>query len=126
MRKVAGSIALVALLLLPCAGCGSKAGTFAATTVPVKGKVTYQGKPLTKGTIKFEPDSGREAHGEINSDGSFVLTTFKEGDGAVPGLHRVAVSGAGRQVPIKFANVSSSKIEKEVVDGTTDYPIDLK
>lgn len=126
MRNVAGPIALAALFLLPCTGCGSKAQSFTATTVPVKGKVTYQGKPLTKGTVTFEPDSGREAHGEIKSDGSFVLTTFKEGDGAVPGLHRVAVSGAGRQIPIKFTNVSSSKIEKEVAEGTTDYPIELK
>jgi len=126
MRNVAGPIILVALFLIPCTGCGSKAETFTVTTVPVKGRVTYLGKPLTKGTVKFEPDSGREAHGDIKSDGSFVLSTFKEGDGAVPGTHRVAVSGAGRQVPIKYANVSSSKIEKEVVEGTTDYPIDLK
>ena len=67
-------------------------------TVPVKGKVTYKGKPLTEGEIVFEPDnSGREAHGSIQPDGSFELTTFKTGDGAVPGTHRVAVTSGNQQ-----------------------------
>lgn len=126
MRKLAATL-LGCLFLLPCAGCGSRTGTtYTTATLPVKGKVTLNGKPVTKGTVTFEPDSGREAHGNIQSDGTYVLTTFKEGDGAVPGTHRVAVSNAGRTVPNKFANVSSSKIEIEVSEGKTDYPIDLK
>lgn len=126
MPKTAATI-LGCLFLLPCAGCGSSAGTtYTTTTVPVKGKVTLNGKTVTEGMITFEPDSGREAHGDIQSDGTYTLTTFKEGDGAVLGTHRIAVSGAGRSVPNKFAHVSSSKIEIEVSEGKTDYPIDLK
>lgn len=127
MRNLAASLVLASLFLLPCAGCGSNAQTaYTTSTVPVKGKVTLNGKPLTKGMVTFEPDSGREAHGDIKSDGTYVLTTFKEGDGAVPGTHRVAVSNAGRSVPNKYTHVSSSKIELEVSDGKTEYPIDLK
>jgi hypothetical protein len=99
------------------------------TTVPVKGKVTYKGKPLTQGEIVFEPDSaGREAHGNILPDGSFELTTFKQGDGAVPGTHRIAVTGTSRNdgVPAKFKNVSSSKTQVEVAEGKTEYAVDLR
>ena len=62
--------------------------------LPVKGKVTYKGQPVAKGTIRFEPDGyGRPATGRLQSDGSFVLGTNKEGDGVVAGAHRVSVSG---------------------------------
>ena len=98
-------------------------------TVPVKGKVTYKGKPLTQGEIVFEPESaGREAHGGIQSDGTFELTTYKQGDGAVPGTHRVAVTGTSKKdaVPTKYKNVSSSKTQVEVAEGKTGYTVDFK
>lgn len=126
-----GAISLLAsaLVLSACAGCGSSTGAFIGSTVPVKGKVTYKGKPLTRGEIVFEPDSGgREAHGTIGPDGGFELTTYKQGDGAVPGTHRVAVTGTSKQdgVPVRFRNVSSSRVEVEVSDEKSDYPIDLR
>jgi hypothetical protein len=121
-------VALAFALLVSC-GCGSSPRADGSAIVPVKGKVTYKGKPLTEGSITFEPDDfGREAHGSIKPDGTFVLTTFKEGDGAVRGLHRVAVTGSGKgvSVPVKFRTPSSSKVEVEVSDAKTDYAIDLK
>src|SRR5262245_8380587 len=85
MQRGTGSIVLATLVLVPCWGCGSDASHFVGSTVPVKGMVTYKGKTLTQGEVVFEPvDSGREAHGQIESDGRFTLTTFKQGDGAVP------------------------------------------
>ncbi len=105
-------------------GCGSSTQAQAAfSTVPVKGKVLLKGKPLTSGTVKFEPDAGRTAYGEIGPDGTFTLGTFSTNDGAVGGTHRVAVTGKG--VPIQYRNVSSSEIEVEVVAGKTDYSITL-
>jgi hypothetical protein len=117
---------LAAALLAP--GCGSSsAEPPTGATVPVKGVVTYKGKPLTRGTVVFEPDSGREAHGGIQPDGSFVLTTFVADDGAMPGTHRVAVTGLPKNVlPLKFQNVGSSGVEMEVAAGKADYAIDLK
>lgn len=90
-------------------------------TVPVKGKVIYRGKPLTQGQIVFRPtDAGREATGQIKPDGTFALTTHKDGDGAVVGTHKVTVTNAGRNVrPKKVTQV-------EVVAGTTDYIINLQ
>ena len=131
MRAGASSITLATLVLLPFWGCGPSDRPYVAPTVPVKGKVTYQGKPLTQGSVTFEPDgTGREANGSIQPDGTFVLSTFKEGDGALVGVHRIAVSGTGKGgkeiVPIKYRNTSSSKVEVEVVEGKAEYAIDLK
>jgi hypothetical protein len=130
MRTCACWFGLAAVLLASCSGCGSDAGQFVGKTIPVKGKVTFKGKPLTQGEIVFEPDggAGREAHGNIQGDGTFELTTFKAGDGAVPGTHRVAVSGTSKKdaVPVKYKNTSSSKTEVEVAEGKADYLVDLK
>jgi hypothetical protein len=100
--------------------------------IPVKGKVTYKGQPVTKGSIKFEPDGfGREAHGQIQSDGTFVLTTLKEGDGAVAGHHRVAVTGTGIKSPKdalakKYGGVSSSGWTADVDAEHTEFTFDIK
>jgi len=130
MRTGACWFILSTALLVTCWGCGSDSGQFVGQTVPVKGKVTYKGKPLTQEEIVFEPDggSGREAHGNIQPDGTFELSTFKAGDGAVPGTHRVAVSGTGKKdaVPVKYKNTSSSKTEVDVAEGKAEYVVDLK
>jgi hypothetical protein len=61
-----------------------------APLVSVKGKVTYKGQPLTKGVIRFEPSGyGRAASGKLQSDGTYVLSTLKDGDGVVAGKHTV-------------------------------------
>ena len=39
----------------------------------------------------FIPERGRGASGELQPDGTFTLTTFSTGDGAVVGKHRVAI-----------------------------------
>jgi hypothetical protein len=117
-----------ALLLVPFlgAGCGSSAAQGAAT-LPVKGKVVLKGKPLTKGTIRFEPEgAGKEGFGEIQPDGTFVLTTYKKDDGAVVGNHRVSINTIDKSVPVKYGSPNTSKLEIEVSEGKTDYTIDLK
>jgi hypothetical protein len=76
------------LILAACAllgGCGG------ATTAPVSGRVTYNGKPVTAGRIMFYPESGRAAVGQLGPDGRYTLTTLQPGDGALLGSHRVAI-----------------------------------
>ena len=46
------------------AGCGPGEEPH-PETVPVQGKVTYQGQPVPKGTVTFQPASGQPAVGEI-------------------------------------------------------------
>jgi len=87
------SALLCAVLLAP--GCGPSL----PETVPVRGKVTWRGKPLGDGTVVFQPQPGkiaeglpvRPATGHLRPDGTFELTTFRAGDGAVPGVYGVAI-----------------------------------
>lgn len=92
----------VAFLAATWLGCGSGG----AGTSPVSGKVTYQGQPVTGGTLNFSPTAppgsaiaGRPASGKVQSDGSFVLMTNKPSDGAVVGKHRVMYSPPVPEMP---------------------------
>jgi hypothetical protein len=60
---------------------------------PVRGTVTVNGKPLPpcQGRISFHPEKGRLATAALEPDGSFVLTTFNPGDGALIGSHKVTI-----------------------------------
>ena len=69
------------------AGCGSDR----PETTPVGGIVTWDGRPVTEGRIMFYPENGRAATGQIGSDGTYSLTTFKPNDGAMLGKHRVTI-----------------------------------
>ncbi len=95
VRRHSARAAYGALLGAGCViwllGCG---GSDSPETVAVSGSVTYQGSPLTNGKVMFNPvDSqvGRVAHGQINEDGSFVLSTYHDGDGARPGDYNVSI-----------------------------------
>lgn len=100
------SVSLVCLAGLGIAvgivGCGSGGHG----TAPVKGKVTYDGKPVTGGNLTFAPlgggtqaDVGKPASGDVQSDGSYTLTTYMQADGAVIGKHRVSYSAPTVETP---------------------------
>lgn len=87
VRPALGLLALLGLTALT--GCGG-AGTY-----PVQGKVLLpDGTPLRGGLISFQPadDGKHSADGEIQEDGTFALRTFEDGDGALPGKYRVAIT----------------------------------
>ncbi len=125
-------IVVAAVSVMICWGCGPAGSGKMPDAIPVKGKVTYKGQPVTKGSITFEPDGfGREAHGPIQSEGTYVLTTYKEGDGAVTGHHRVAVTGTGIKSPKdalakKYGGVASSGLTADVDAEHTEFNFDLK
>ena len=87
-RLPAVSCLLLTAYFLLLAGCGPEH----PETAGVTGKITYQGKAVTEGKIMFYPESGRAAVGTISEDGSYQLTTFDEGDGALLGKHRVTIT----------------------------------
>lgn len=123
--SLAGSI----MLISGCGGATEQASSL-LKPVPVKGSVMFKGKPLTGGTVRFEPeDGGREAAGNIEPDGTFTLTTFESADGAVTGKHRVAVDPPAdkpKSLPAKYKNAASSGIVLEVTPDKTEYIVDLK
>ncbi|MHB1559557.1 MAG: hypothetical protein ACYC61_19085 [Isosphaeraceae bacterium] len=124
------------LLVVTCCaalcGCGTSGGGKVPDLIPVKGKVTFKGKPVSKGVVRFEPEGvGREASGTIQPDGTFVLTTHKDGDGAVAGHHRVSIVGTGptparELIPKQYTQASTSKIELDVDAEHSEFPIDLR
>ena len=73
-----------ALLVASTIGCSDRLATY-----PVAGKVEFTtGGAVHVGTIELKSrEHGVQARGPIQPDGSFVLTTYQDGDGAVAGMH---------------------------------------
>ena len=95
VRSTAAALLIALLMLLGMAGCGPR---HPAATYPVSGKVVFaDGTPLASGgvvlceSVAAEGQPAFNARGAIQSDGTFRLSTFGEGDGAVAGKHRVLV-----------------------------------
>jgi hypothetical protein len=132
------SKAVIFILLLALAvGCGSGR----PKTAVVRGTVTYKGKPVPNGTITFTPNSGPTATGEIAPDGSYQLTTFRKGDGAVLGEHKVVVVAMQKNndpnieaftplpppiVPTKYTSLATTDLKAEVKDEDNTINFDLK
>jgi len=77
-----------AVLGIVLTGCSDR-----IATAPVEGVVYYDGDPLHVGTVTFLPEEeGPYATGTIRPDGTFTMTTYDEGDGAILGKHRVMIS----------------------------------
>jgi hypothetical protein len=84
------SLGLLPLLLLwTFLGCSS--GN--PPTYKVKGKVAFpDDTPVTWGRVECQSEKGgHNAAGKIKADGTFELSTFRDGDGAIAGHHRVIV-----------------------------------
>jgi hypothetical protein len=139
-RRIApGAIAaavLACLVALP--GCGESGPTMGR----VYGKVTYNGKPVPKGTITFVPTTpgGRNATGVIAEDGSYSLQTESPGDGAITGDYKVAISARDdvildyipkkapppkRLTPEKYENPETSDLTAKVESGSNSRDFDL-
>src|SRR5205814_1188693 len=80
------------------AGCGGGAGR-PPETIPVKGMVKYQGKPVPKLSVAFIPEKGMLASGTTDAEGKFTLMTNKPGDGAMVGTYKVAISFVSDEIP---------------------------
>jgi hypothetical protein len=145
-------IQLLSCLLIIAAmhGCGPSQ----PSTTKVTGTVTYNGEPVEGATVVFgaASEGGRAATGVTDSAGKFTLTTFEQGDGAVPGSYTVAISKtetiggmsaeeehaameAGEEVeeaetiqhlPEKYLNGPTSGLTAEVTaDGRNDFTFEL-
>jgi hypothetical protein len=91
-------IACLSMMIMGIIGCG--AAEYRKDVVPVSGTVTCGGRPVTEGYVYFVPKvpagadamkSGKAASGYINADGTYTLTTYDEGDGALVGEHEVHI-----------------------------------
>ncbi len=77
--------------------CGGTLGCGGPTTHSLAGRVVYAHDQSPAGDLvgytvtAVCSDPPLTAVGEVQSDGSFELSTFQEGDGAVAGKYRVAL-----------------------------------
>jgi hypothetical protein len=130
------ALALVGLVPLACGPSGPEMAT-------ISGKVTYNGKPVPKGTITFIPTTpgGRNAVGVIAADGSYALQTEKPGDGALLGDYNVTISAHDEAVldyipakpvepkllaPAKYENPKTTDLKATVKRGASPVNFDLK
>lgn len=122
-------------------GCGDSGGNL----VPVVGKVTVDGQPLTTGTgnVSFRPEKGnanrQEPAGAIEPDGSYRLSTAGK-EGAPPGRYRVLVVDVepidpknpfpyGKRkshVSYKYSDPKTTDVVIEVVPSPAPGAYDLK
>jgi hypothetical protein len=127
MRNYAALLLAMGVLLL--SGCEPTAPAL----VPVKGKLTVNGRSLKGATLVFTPDVAKGGHGPQSfavtaDDGGFTLKT-NDGVGAVAGWHRVTVAPSADDVELmtlmeKFLDPERSGIVREVKAGVANV-IDL-
>ena len=138
--------AILGLAAVACFGCSSRyedawsrsrPKTFSCT-----GSVEHRGQPVVGALVNFAieiPDATRpevvhnhQAVGFTGPDGAFRLKTFRDGDGAVAGTHRVRIvipvladpAAPGEAlpaavIPARYASFDASKLTADV---TPDGP----
>jgi len=124
-----------AFLTAGTVGCSS-----GPATSPVKGKVTFQGKPVTEGTVTFlNPTEGGAAEAQINKDGSY---TFQ--GGVMPGEYLVVITPLmhivdtdpgksppapvekpASDIPQKYRQQGTTKLRASVKPGPNEFPFDM-
>jgi hypothetical protein len=138
-------IGLAACAVIGQTGCGRPS----LSTVPVQGKVTWNGKPLTSGDIAFHPTQlaeggvNRLAMGRLDNEGNYTLSTVTHGDGVQPGDYAVVIvsrAGPARQVdategpvastiPLQYSVVTTTPLKAKIeanASGPLQFDFDLK
>lgn len=122
---------LALLLAMFAAGCRKESGLVCH---PVRGEVTFDGRPLPEAQIVFHPQGNWPAGAprpiaQADEQGQFVLTTWQTGDGAPAGVYTVTVElreprqrgeetvRDGRNLlPTRYAKLSTSDLHCEVLE----------
>lgn len=140
-RKVIWSgVAFVVLIGLGVLYMGQGSG---ASLIPVRGKVTVDGQPLTKGLVIFYPNEKKgnlvteEPRGKIDGDGNYELFS-RAGSGAPAGWYQACVVAVehrnsrhgvhGRPLPIieaKYFDQKKSPLAVEVKHNASEGAYDL-
>lgn len=145
-------VVLAAFALAAACGCGKKgpktvrvSGTvkFAdgqAPQVPEDGIARVVFQPVSTG----QPGAGqpasaqptKTAYGNIGPDGRFEMTSFKPGDGVIPGRYKVLFEIATKYedlettslIPAKYSNPDETPFEENIEKARTDleYKLDRK
>ena len=125
--KLIKPLLLMTPLLLLAPGCQSS--TPPPTTHPVHGKVLVNNELLTDGAVEFQAlaEPSWSALADIQSDGTFSLSTLHEGKriaGALPGEYRVTIVFAARKEQDKRAPITLEKTYT-VTAGENNFTIEV-
>lgn len=131
-RHISTPTLLVTMLLLSLLliGCGQPKPNM----VPVTGKVTQAGQPVTAGSIYLHAASADAYQKDTPSsmlqlDGSFTIKTFPFGEGVPPGDYKVTLSPelASRLKLPQHGTVTETPLQITVPpEGLSNWLIDLK
>ncbi len=115
----------VALIFtLTAFGCGKSAPY---EVVPVSGKVTLDGEPLSNARLTFQPMAGSSQNREVgpgsvgfsDESGTYVLeTVYPVSKGAVVGAHTVRISTGTTESDADNARIVGEKVPPWYLDGT--------
>jgi hypothetical protein len=117
-----------------------------ATTYPIRGKVVFQdtqapATELAGYVVTLESVDGQvSASGVVAPDGTFEVSTYELGDGAVPGRHRVALNApmsheliegpdaaeAAPLIPDKYGSPATSGLEITVDSSGQEVELSLE
>jgi hypothetical protein len=86
--------------------------------VPVSGRVTFKGKPVTTGVIMFYPENGRPSVGSIAEDGTYSLDSPTPG--ALIGDHKVTIEST--KVHPGSTTEAPKSVEEEMAMAKKGYP----
>lgn len=134
---------IAAPLILMIGGCGGASDRDGPKTVPVQGTITLEGQPLADASVTFLlADNSGSTVGRTDSAGRYSLTTFEQGDGAIPGEYGVQVVKYEEPpdevadgetpplkslIPEKYASVARSGLKATVADGADNtFDFDLE
>ncbi|MFN9719499.1 MAG: hypothetical protein ACK58L_12430 [Planctomycetota bacterium] len=121
-------VSLVVILVL---GCGKGAEPW-EKTYPVKGVISFRGKPLADAELSFFPEDQSypdlvRPRARSGADGSVVGWTYEQGDGAPAALYKVTVVhhevGVSKETVITKPNDLPEKYSK--LD-TTDLTVEIR
>jgi len=115
--------------------------------VPVSGKVTLDGAPLTGASVTFMPEGtgmGRPCYGATGEDGSYtikdpggregcpvekfkvVISKYAKEDGSPVGKDPESAAEGMEHLPEKYSNAEQTQLSAEVPEGGKTFDFDLK
>lgn len=124
---VVAAIVFAAVGVLALTGCGPAAHEL--ETAKVSGRVTLDGAPLPQGLVYVATTKGRMAKALIQEDGTFELSTYRDGDGVQVGNHPVVITALPAdelspqqktvrvKVPGRYAKAATSGLTIDVKAG---------
>jgi hypothetical protein len=105
-------------------GCGADEKVY-----DISGTITYEGKPIPKGLIFFDPDKGQQGFANIE-DGKFDTSVTGKGKGIKGGKYTIRISGfngiPGPENPFGKELFPEHQLTKELPAEKQTFDYDVK